>query len=344
MSSTAHPTQESGALRGAVRGGVRIAVRPLASPRWTLVGFAALGATVVATQFDARVDTAWLVAPLALLAANLAAAMAMHRALRRGGLGVFHAALLLALALAALGRLLHFDGRVEVTEGGLLDGAAIEVTSAGPWHGDGWRSLQFEQGPIVVDYAPGLKRARTVSNVVRSDGSRAAVGDTVPLVQRGYHFYTTHNKGFAPLIAFNAPGEAPQRGALHMPSYPLFDWKQQQSWRAPAGTEFRFWLRPAAAADEQSRWRFDPAHARAMLVVEVGTQRAELHEGEAMAGEFGVLRYERLAGWMGYRVSHDATLMPLFACALIGIGGLGWHLLRTRGAMARRGLAHEEIV
>jgi cytochrome c biogenesis protein len=334
--------RRSSAPRGVARTGVRVAVRHLASPRWTLAGFTALGVLVAATQIDARANTEWLVMPLALLAANLAAAMTMHRTLRCGGLGVFHAALLLALALAALGRLLHFDGRVEVTEGGRLDGSSIEVTSTGAWHGDAWRSLQFEQGPIAVDYAPGLKRARTVSEVVRADGSRAAVGDTVPLVLRGYHFYTTHNKGFAPLIAFNAPGAAPQRGALHMPSYPLFDWKQQQTWHSPAGAEFRFWLRPEAPADERARWRFDPAQERATLVVEVGTQHAELREGESMQGDFGVLRYERVVGWMGYRVSHDATLVPLFGCALLGIAGLGWHLLRSRGVIARGGPMRKE--
>ena len=311
----------------------------LASPRLTLAGFAALALMVIASQWRDALSSAWLVAPLAWLWLNLSAAMATHRALRRGGLGVFHAALAVALALVALGRLLHFDGRVEVTEGGVLDGAAIEVTSRGPWHGDAWRALRFEQGAIAVDYAPALKRAATVSDVVRPDGAHTRVGDTVPLVVDGYHFYTTHNKGYAALIAFDAPGAASQRGALHMPSYPLFDWKQEQAWRAPSGAAFRFWLRPEAPARGDARWRFEPSHAQAALVVEHDGERSELRAGEAIDGAFGRLRYEGVVGWMGYRVSHDATLMPLFWCALLGVAGLAWHLLASREARRR---AHDD--
>jgi cytochrome c biogenesis protein len=318
-------------------GAVRAIAQRWASPRVTLAGFVALGALAVATSVDTRVPSVWLAAPLTVLWFNLLAAMATHGALRRGGLGVFHAALLLAIALVAGGRMLHFDGRVEVTEGGLLDGASIEVTSSGPWHGTRWRTLQFEQGPIAVGYAPMLRRARTVSEVLRPDGSRAGVGDTVPLVLNGYHFYTTHNKGFAALIAFHAPGAEAQRGALHMPSYPLFDWKQQQSWRTPQGTMFQFWLRPDAPPNEAAGWRFEPSQAQATLVVEVNGRRAELRAGQSIEGDFGRLRYERLVGWMGYRVSHDATLVPLLWCALIGIAGLAWHLAlpRWHGAWRR---------
>jgi cytochrome c biogenesis protein len=310
--------------------GARALLVRAASPRLTLAGFFALAAIVIATQSGDAVSGVWLVAPLALLWLNLLAAMGTHRVLRRGGLGVFHAALLVALVLVALGRLLHFDGRVEVTEGGRLDGAAIEVTSSGPWHGDAWRALRFEQGAIAVDYAPSLKRAATVSEVLRPGGALARVGDTLPLVLDGYRFYTTHNKGYAALIEFAPPGAPPERGALHMPSYPLFDWKQEQSWRAPNGAALRFWLRPDAPAAADARWRFDPSRAQATLVVEVDGRRSELRAGDAIDGAFGRLRYERVVGWMGYRISHDATLLPLFWCAALGIAGLAWHLLATR--------------
>ena len=248
---------------------------------------------------------------------------------------MFHGALAVSLALVALGRLLHFDGRVEVTQGGLLDRSAIEVTSSGPWHGTSWHTLRFEQGAIGVDYAPALKRAQTVSEVTLPDGRRERVGDTVPLVLDGYRFYTTHNKGFAPLIAFRAPNQPEQRGALHMPSYPLFDWKQEQSWRSPQGTVLRFWLRLDATVNAATAWHFDPSRAAATLVVEVEGRRVELRVGESIDGAFGRLRFEGLAGWMGYRVSHDATLVPLFWCALLGVAGLAWHLASSAGRRRR---------
>jgi len=324
------------ALHGARARGAHALVARVASPHLTLSGFVALAAMLIATQWNDAVSSVWLVAPLGLLWFNLLAAMATHRTLRRGGLGLFHFALLVGLLGVALGRLLHFDGRVEVTEGGLLDGAAIEVTSRGPWHGDAWRTLRFEQGAVAVDYAPALKRAATVSTVVRPDGALARVGDTVPLVLDGYRFYTTHNKGYAALIAFAPPGAVPERGALHMPSYPLFDWKQEQSWRAPNGSALRFWLRPDAPAAADTRWRFDPSQAQATLVVEVDGKRSELRAGDAIDGAFGRLRYERVVGWMGYRISHDATLLPLFWCAAIGLAGLAWHLLVARSRRTAR--------
>ena len=158
----------------------------------------------------------------------------------------------------------------------------------------------------------------------------------MPLVLDGYRFHTTHNKGYAALIAFTPPGSAAERGALHMPSYPLFDWKQEQSCRAPNGAAFRFWLRPDAPAAADAPWRFEPSHRQATLVVEVNGRRSELRAGDAIDGAFGRLRYERVVGWMGYRISHDVTLLPLFWCAAIGMAGLAWHLLATRTRRAVR--------
>ena len=40
------------------------------------------------------------------------------------------------------------------------------------------------------------------------------------------------------------------------------------------------------------------------------------------------MRYERLTGWMGYRIFYDPTLLPLFVVALLGVLGLAWHLWR----------------
>src|SRR6185369_16759691 len=180
-------------------------------------------------------SAAAILLPLSLLAMNLAAAIVVRPALRRGGLGLFHIALLGLLLLAGVGRLTHFDGRVEVAEGAFFDPAQVEVKGSGPWHGSGWKNLQFRQGPFEVDYAAGVKRSHTRSQVWAEGESSAAprlVGDDTPLILDGYRFYTTHNKGFAPLLSWQPEGAAAVPGLINMPSYPLFDWKQENSWTA----------------------------------------------------------------------------------------------------------------
>ena len=304
----------------------RIAQR-LASPGLTLAGFALLAGGTLAS-YDWPTAPAWLiVAPLVMLALNLVAALVLRSALRRGGLGVFHVALLGLLLLAGWGRMTHFDGRVEVAEDVLLDPAQIEVIGQGPWHGTAWQRLTFRQGPYEVAYAPGVKRAHTSSRVwIERQAGPVIVGDDTPLVLDGYRFYTTHNKGFAPVLTWQPDGGEPVQGALHMPSYPLFDWKQENSWRTPDGRSLRFWLRIERPLPEQSAWTLDPHDMPTVLVVEVDAMRHELKPGGSLKLPGATLRYERLTGWMGYRIFYDPTLVPMLVVSLLGVLGLGWHL------------------
>lgn len=309
------------------------AARRLASPRLTMAGFAVLGAGTLANHNLPDVPVAVIAGPLALLALNLAAALATRPALRRGGLGLFHVALLALIVLAGAGRMTHFDGRVEIAEGALLDPAQIEVTSRGPWHGSGWQGLRFRQGGYDVTYAPGVKRSHTRSAVsLEGQSSPVIVGDDTPLVMEGYRFYTTHNKGFAPLLAWQPAGGAAVRGVLHMPSYPLFDWKQENQWVAPDGSALRFWLRVDRPIPERSGWQLDPHEMPVTLVLEAGGARHELKPGASVELAGSTLRFERLLGWMGYRIFYDPTLMPMLGVALVGVFGLAWHLW---GAKAR---------
>ena len=310
--------------------------RHLASPRLTLLGFALLAVTVWSTANDARVSSSWIALPAALLAANLLAAMCRHPVLRRGGLGVFHAALLVGMLFVAWGRLQHFEARVELVQGAELAPEAIEPTSIGPLNDGAWRQLRFEQGPLQIHYAAGVRRG-TTSSQVQVEGRAQQVGDTEPLVLQGYRFYTTHNKGFAPLLSWQGAGRAePVVGALHLPSYPLFDWKQEQRWRSPEGIDVKLWLRPDARLDERRGFVLAPDDTPATLVVELHGQRFELRPGESARTEAGTLRFERLLGWMGYRVHFDPMLQPLFILALIGIAGLAWHLWGRMVPLRRR--------
>lgn len=308
--------------------------RHLASPRLTMAGFALLGAGTLANYNLPGIPVAVIAGPLALLALNLAAALAVRPALRRGGLGLFHVALLALLLLAGAGRMTHFDGRVEISEGSILDPALIEVVSRGPWHGAGWTRLGFRQGAYDVSYAPGVRRSHTRSVVhVEGQDQPVTVGDDTPLVLDGYRFYTTHNKGFSPLLAWqpHGGGEAVE-GVLHMPSYPLFDWKQENRWLAPDGRSLRFWLRIDRPIPEQAAWKLDPHEMPVTLVIESDGARHELKPGESVEFRGSTLRFVRLLGWMGYRIFYDPTLVPMLVVSLVGVFGLAMHLW---GAKAR---------
>lgn len=310
-------------------------LRTLASNRLMMAGFALLAVGTIASSQLAGVPAGAIVAPLALLALNLLAAIAVRPALRRGGLGVFHVCLLALMFLAGWGRLVHFDAWVEVTEGTLLDPAQVGVIAAGPWHGDAWRRLAFQQGLWEVDYAPRVWRTHTRSQVwLPGERTPLVVGDDTPLVLDGYRFYTTSNKGFAPVISWRPAGAESLTGVLHMPSYPALEWKQEQRWKVPDGRELRFWLRVGARVPQDAAWTLAPRSTPAVLVASLDGARHELRPGEAVQLPGASLRFERLNGWMGYRIFYDPTLIPMLLVALAGVAGLARHLWQRTGALA----------
>jgi hypothetical protein len=63
-----------------------------------------------------------------------------------------------------------------------------------------------------------------------------------------------------------------------------------------------------------------------VLVAQSGSQRFELAPGDEARTALGTLRYEWPAGWMGYRIFYDPTLLPLLVLSLLGVSALGWHL------------------
>jgi cytochrome c biogenesis protein len=68
--------------------------------------------------------------------------------------------------------------------------------------------------------------------------------------------------------------------------------------------------------------------------VEANGARHELKPGGTLALPQGTLRYERLTGWMGYRIFYDPTLIPLLLVSLLGVAGLAWHLWQRVGRLA----------
>jgi len=306
-------------------------LRRLASPRLTLPGMGLLGVGA-ALSYDNPVSTpVWvLVVPLAFLAANLLATILTNaRINRRGGLLIFHLSLLSIVILVAIGRLTHMDAHLEIVAGSGFSADDLIEVNKGVLHPGSLERVFFVQGPYTVDYAPGMVRGPTRSQVMVPDGSggwvRRVIGDDKPLVLHGYRFYTTFNKGFAPVLTWMPDGGPAVTGTVHMPPYPLYDFRQANRWTPPGGQEIKFWLQLETGLTPERAWTLDVRKTRATLVLKTGGQRVELQPGTTTRLPGGRLRYERLSSWMGYKLFYDPTLHWLFLSAMIGVLGLAAH-------------------
>lgn len=271
--------------------------------------------------------------PLAIvlggLALNLGLAIVQHAALRRQlPLLVAHLALLAFLVLVAVGRLTALDGRFELTQGTPFDGSLLD-REAGRLHSDQLQRLSFVHEGFEIDYAPGRKRGATRNPVAWRDEQgierRAVIGDHHPLVLQGHRFYTSSNKGFAPLLRWQPEQGEVLRGAVHLPSFPAHELAQWREWPLPDGRMVWVLLQiDEKLIDPGTAGRFAlPRQHR--LVVRTGDVRTELAPGEALVLPGGRLVYEELRTWMGYRVAYDPSLPWLLVSALLGALALGLH-------------------
>jgi len=308
------------------------------SLRTTLAAMALLAAVVLVRP------GAWpLAVAIGLLAANLLAALVVHPKLRRQlPLLVAHLALLALVALVAIGRLTALDGRFELTQGVAFDGRLLDRAS-GPLYDEALARLAFRHEGFEIEYAPGRNRGPTRNRVVWHDADgreqRSVIGDHRPLVLEGHRFYTSPNKGFAPLLRWVPERGEPVLGAVHLPSFPLLELQQSREWSLPGadGKGRAVWVMlqfddklidPATAA----RFRLPDDHR---LVVRVGDARHVLAPGESMVLPGGTLAYQGLSTWMGYRVTYDPTLPWLLTASLLSALAFGWHyVLKFRAAPA----------
>jgi cytochrome c biogenesis protein len=314
--------------------GMQGALRALASLKLTLVILAALAAGIV-VSYNSEVRTTWaLVVPLALVAVNLAAAVASNAVFRRqGALLVFHLALIAIVLLVAAGRLTYLKGQLELGEGETFSGALKEY-EAGPLHRLRLDRIPFVNEGFRIEYARGVRRGHTYNRVAWRDDSgrwqRAVIGDQDPLVLRGYRFYTSHNKGFAPTFLWMPDsGTEPVLGAIHLPSYPIHEYRQALEWEPP-GSGLTLWT--GLQFDEvildpgkPSEFRLPREH---LVVVRLGDRRWEMRPGERLRLTGGTLEYRGLRTWMGYTVFYDWTLPWLFAACALAAGSLAWHFWR----------------
>ncbi|HJY77379.1 MAG TPA: cytochrome c biogenesis protein ResB [Burkholderiales bacterium] len=311
-------------------------MKALASLRLTGVALVLLAAGVLWAYFDRAQSVPALVAPMALLAMNLGCAILVNPKFRsQPPLLVFHVALLVLVLLAAAGRLTFLDGRVELSTGEAFTGELLDARH-GPLHRSRLAQAAFVNEGFEIDYAPKWKRLET-RNLVRWRSARGEetgiIGDQTPLVLEGYRFYTTSNKGFAPVFTWQGAGAPAQRGAVHLPPYPVLQFAQQARWTLP-GTERSVTVR--LPLDEElidyertSRFRLPPSHN-----VEVihGGKTQTLRPGASLDLEGGRLRYEGLTTWMGYVVFFDWTLPWLAAAGAAAALALGWHFWRRFAA------------
>ena len=304
------------------------------SLRTTLVLLALLAAVVLA-----RPDFAPLALALGLLAVNLMAALVVHPLLRRQlPLLVFHLALLALLLLAGWGRLTALDSRFELTQGVPFDGQMMDQ-AAGPLYAAPLQRLAFVHNGFEIDYAPGRQRGATRNAVAWRDDTgamrSAVIGDHRPLVLAGHRFYTSPNKGFAPLLRWQPTAGEAVLGAVHLPSFPVHELRQSRVWALPDGREVWVMLQFEQALiepDKATAFRLPEEHR---LVVRLGTLRTELAPGQSIALDGGTLVYVGLRTWMGYRVSYDPTLPWLLAASLLASLALAAHYVLKFFVVAR---------
>lgn len=300
--------------------------RRLASLRLALFTMAWLGVGGVLSYKTGHSSIPLIVMPFCVLAVNLTAALATNRRFRRqSGLMIFHACLLAVLILVGVGWLTALQARFEITEGQEFSKELLKIESAGPWHPfDRLSKVHFVQGPFEVQYDPGLIRRRTLTNV-RQQSKTVRFGDNIPLRLHGYSFYSTSNKGYSVVMTWTGKGGASATGAINMPSYPVYDWKQEKSWTTPGGNTINLKLALPDAVSLNRQWVLDSRQAGGVLVLEQNGRVEELKQGESVSFPGGSLRFEAIRMWIGYTVFFDPTLPWLFALSVVGVGGLGWH-------------------
>jgi cytochrome c biogenesis protein len=301
--------------------------------KFTLLGMGLLAGAAVFSYGNPQSTPMWvLVVPMAILAVNLSAAIATNpRINQQPGLLVFHVCLLLIVILAAVGRLTHLDAHLELVVGTEFSPENLMEVNAGPLHMGELDDVQFVQGPFTVQYAPGIKRGLTHSHVnVKSatgEWEEKVVGDDRPLVIEGYRFYTTFNKGFSPILTWFPDNGEPVTGSVNMPSYPLFEYKQDNRWTPPGETkEIKFWLQLDTGMDENRHWTLDGRTSSGVLIVTRGEERKEVPMGQSLRLDNGVLRFDALTTWMGYRLFYDPTIQWLFFVSIAGVFGLAHYL------------------
>ena len=317
-------------------------LRALSSLKLTLLGIVALLAAVLLSYLSQQQSSVSIIPPLVLLALNLLTAIIFNPRIRQNsGLLMFHICLLMIAVLTLLSHLTSMKGRVEVTQGTAFDTGSVTVMEQGAWHQlDEMQQVEFVQGDIQVEYTAGLRRGPTRSQLRLNADDSVVVGDNVAFESHGYRLYTTSNKGFAAMVNWITKDGSVERGSIHFPSYPLYDWKQHNQWRAPTGEQLEFKLMIDTPLDPEHDWQLQSVDRGGYLVVTLpGGAKHTIAPGETIELDNGLLEFEAIRMWMGYKIFYDPWLAWFFAAALVGVAGIAWHYTLKLSSAGNRRLA-----
>ena len=309
-------------------------IKKSGSPKLAFLGMGMLAIGAMLSYDNPMSTPIWaLVLPMAFLAVNLLCAILTYpRINRRGGLLTFHVGLLALVVLAAIGRLTFFEAHVELRDGQVFTADEVIDVKQGPWHKNGLTNVSFMQGSYTVDYFSNLRRGPTRSYLLVKEGDewqQHIAGDDTPLVVDGYRFYTSYNKGFAPVLTWMSNSGEAETGAIHMPSYPLYEYKQDKEWVTPGGDKLRLWLSLETGLSHDKEWILDTRRSSGQLVVTTENgQRYEIAPGDEISLPSGQLRFEELSTWMGYKIFYDPTLHGMFFFSILSVLGLFAHFWR----------------
>lgn len=283
--------------------------------------FAALAA-LVSIHRPEWITAAW-VAPLAIFAVSVLAAVACRPRLRRDpALLGLHLGLLVLILLIGVARLTYLDGAVTLTEGSAFEGV-LHVDARGPLHPDGLGRLRFANEGLVEDFADRYRWKATYNRVRWWDEAGAShvaeIGDDSPLLLNGYRIYTTFNRGYSPVFLWEPIGAEPELGTVQL--LPDDEFGMANGWQLPNGPEV--WvmldpLQPIVLQRGEQRENMDANRLPHQLVVRLGGQRREILErGGSLELPGGRLTYLELKTWMGYRIVYDFAVHWMASTAAV---------------------------
>ncbi len=312
----------------------------LASNRLNLVLLILLFfAVILYQQMTASYRLSILLIPVFLLMLNFILALVLRKIfIGKSSLLIFHMALFALVSLAIAGQFTYLKATLELSTHEQFSGQ-LENVDVGLWHDYQLSNVRFTNLGFTINYHKGIMRDST-HNRIQLDKNVGAysnnnlgqtkvveVGDDVPLVIGHYRFYTTHNKGYAPLFRwFPADGSPVKLGNIHLPAYPIHEYQQAKEWTLPQ-TQQKIWTMLVIEEDllpEDSDFNFRVSYKH-HLVIRVNGQRYVLRQGDEINLPGGILRYDSLVSWMGYMVDYDWTRPWLFAACLIALFSLSFY-------------------
>jgi hypothetical protein len=305
-----------------------------ASNRTTLLLLVGLALGIIVYYQITQDRPLWMVlVPTLLLVVNFLLALFTRGILKTNwALMLFHFSLIALVILVLMAQMTYLKATLELTTNEMFSGQ-LENVRRGPWHRFGLTQARFTNLGFQIRYHKGIKRDKTLNQiqVINNDGRNQIIeiGDHVPLVIGHYRFYTSHNKGYAPVFEWH-PSDSTEiiLGGIHLPAYPVHEYRQALEWKIP-GSARSLWTFLNMEDDVLPEDRaFDfQVPEKNQLIVRYQDQRHELRPGDQLTLPEGVLRYQKLSTWMGYKVDYDWTRPWLLATALIGLLGLFMHFI-----------------